>query len=134
MFLERELSLGMFLGITEHKKMSPLVHGSRWIASTEGDMIIAFIKNRTMWIKNFLTIKKVQAYPLINIPAVCLGSNSERSIAHNAHLVIFYTFTSWKNFSATSLLVDHMNGDKCDACWLNLRALTQKENFENSVR
>ena len=113
--------------------MSGLLENARWILSTEGDCLLAYKKGKTMWLKAYPTTHgNNQSVPKIDLSKELFHKGYQGVRRRTLHKAVFATFTKaeWF-FELGNYDVDHINRDRLDARFVNLRALTTKENNKN---
>jgi hypothetical protein len=106
---------------------------ARWIMSSEGDCLFAFKKGNTMWLKAYPTTHGYsKGGPTILLSKEMFHTGYQGNMKRSLHKAVFATFTKaeWF-FEDGNYSVDHINRDRNDARFVNLRAVTTKENNRN---
>ena len=113
---------------------SSFLEGSRWLVSTMGDSIFAYKKAGTIWVLNIETGKRVDDYTKVTFPKKdFIPDDYVGSTTHNLHKAMWYTFTRMPYQQGFYLSIDHVNGDKWDNRWVNLRGIGSFANNQNRV-
>jgi hypothetical protein len=113
--------------------MSGLLENARWILSTEGDCLFAYKKGKIMWLKAYPTTHGYsKRCPNIDLSKELVHTGYQGNRKRTLHKAVFATFTKadWF-FENCNYDVDHINRDIHDARFVNIRALTTKENGRN---
>jgi hypothetical protein len=112
----------------KHHAIPPLKKQSRWLCSTEGDIITAWKMNGTMWVKNYPTTSPGKS----GFVSIKIGKNAtidpdfERTF--QLCVIIFNTFTRMIDYrSGRRNTVDHVNRVRGDNRFCNLRALSMED-------
>jgi hypothetical protein len=113
--------------------MSGLLENARWILSTEGDCLFAYKKGKIMWLKAYPTTHGYsQSGPSFELSKELFHTGYQGTRRRTLHKAVFATFTKADRFFENGNYdVDHINRDRHDARFVNLRALTTKENNRN---
>ena len=112
--------------------MSGLLENARWILSTEG---FAYKKGKIMWLKAYPTTHGYsKRCPNIDLSKELVHTGYQGNRKRTLHKAVFATFTKadWF-FENGNYDVDHINRDIHDARFVNIRALTTKENGRNRI-
>ncbi len=102
----------------------------------QGDCIFACKKNGTIWYKSYPTeVDEVRKgnYPRCEISTwittqAWVGYNRCEEI----HQAVFFAFTKMSDMYMCGLEIDHINRLRTDNRFINLRAISHKENVVNS--
>ncbi len=120
-----------------HRRTPPPSENGRWIVSTEGDCIFAACKkNGTIWYKSYPTkVNEVSqgSYQRCEISTwittqVWVGYNRCEQI----HQVVFFAFIKTSDLYMRGLEIDHINHLRTDNHFVNLRAISNMDNMDNS--
>ena len=93
----------------------------------------AYKKSKTMWLKAYPTTHGyTQSGPAVDLSKELFHKGYQGNRRRTLHKAVFATFTKaeWF-FELGNYDVDHINRDRLDARFVNLRALTTKENNKN---
>jgi hypothetical protein len=126
---------------THHQYRTPH-RNSRLIVSDEGDTIFTWIYDKKIWIrtKSGTDLSKDRyskvEYPTMNgLMKSCnrLNAEGKKKDVMRIHHLVFVTFSDEKTINRYfgGLTIDHMNRNKEDCRWVNLRLATHKEQSKN---